>query len=174
MTDETIMGVVPAKMKKGFFAGSESYNLVFTDKRMIMAIMTKEMINAIDQEVKAADKDAKGITGAIAVKLHQKAAELKFFERYYTIPPDKALGENPQNKEIGNTAVSSVKIKVLKNDDDDTVGSSDLAGFLFGLESQVGNYNFTVPYNEGFPKFLQNIYGENKVHLPFGYKYGIR
>ncbi|MHB8891001.1 MAG: hypothetical protein ACYC65_03030 [Candidatus Limnocylindrales bacterium] len=54
--DETVIGVIPtARIKTGLFS-SKAYTLVFTDRRLILAEMTKQLLNAEIERSRAAAK----------------------------------------------------------------------------------------------------------------------
>ena len=57
MSDETVIGVIPtALIKTGFFS-SKAYTLVFTDRLVILAEATKDLVNAQIERSRAAAKE---------------------------------------------------------------------------------------------------------------------
>jgi len=44
MTDETVIGVIPAARIKTGLSSSKTYTLVFTDRRLLLPEMTKQLV----------------------------------------------------------------------------------------------------------------------------------
>jgi hypothetical protein len=109
MSDETVIGIIPsARMKTGFFS-SKAFTLVFTDRRLILAEMTKELRNA---EVERARAEAKAEGGG---RLSQLGAQLKgsfsFGAQYLGADPGAILAERPGNAALAPADVRSLKIE---------------------------------------------------------------
>ena len=107
MSDETVIGVIPtARIKTGLFS-SKAFTLVFTDRRLILAEMTKELRSA---EIERARAEAKAQGGG---RLSQFGAQLKtsvrFGSQYMGADPAAILAETP-----GNAAVSPADVRSLK------------------------------------------------------------
>ena len=100
---ETLIGVVPSVSRKKGLTGTEGYNIVVTQRRMIFAVMTNEMIS---QAAKQAGKEG-GFFGGM---LNAATVGYTFYKRYLTMPPDAALAENPQNFAVDLNRVRKVNI----------------------------------------------------------------
>jgi hypothetical protein len=99
---EAIYGAIPAvSRRKGL--GVEGFNVIVTQRRMIFAVMTNEMIS---QAAKQAGKEG-GFFGGM---LNAATVGYTFYKRYLTMAPDAALAENPQNFTIELGGVRKVKV----------------------------------------------------------------
>jgi hypothetical protein len=156
------MGVIGnAKKMKMLGASWDTYNLVITDQRMILAQMTQEMINTAVRDAQAASK-AEG-KGFLSQMMHQMSAMFRYSERYFTMSPDQALAENPANKGIGNRSITSIKMKIH------TTGSEgEYREFKMLIEAPEGKFEFLIAEDDRFTTLLRQVYGD-KVHMPFGY-----
>ena len=169
---EEVWGVSAATLKKGFLAGTDRYALIFTKRRLILALVTQEMIaGAVQAAHAAAPAESGGIVSRMKQFVADKVTEMKYYERYLTMPPEQALAENPANRSLDPGNVSSIGVKVLKSGDEDD--RNDLAGFRLDFQTSFGEYVFTTEYNEGIVSYLQDLFGD-KVHLPLGYTRGWR
>ena len=169
---EEIWGISAATLNKGFLAGSDRYALIFTKNRGILALVTQEMLNSAVQAAHAATPaEAGGLVSRVKQFAADKVTEMRFCERYLTMPPGQALAENPANKSLDNSNVSSIGIKVIKTGDDDD--RNDLAGFRLDFQTSEGELVFTIEYHEGVVNYLHDLFGD-KVHLPLGYTRGWR
>ena len=167
---EQVMGVIGnAKKMKMLGASWDTYNLVITDQRMILAQMTQPMINAaiIEAQTKAKEEGR----GLISQMMHQMSAMFQYSQRYFSISPDQALAENPGNRGIGNRSISSIKMKIQ----DAGAGGAEYNEFRMVIESTDGKYEFTIAEDDRFTTLLKDVYGE-KLHMPHGYfsKAGVR
>jgi hypothetical protein len=169
---EEVWGVSAATLRKGFLAGSDRYALIFTRSRVILALVTQEML---DSAVRAAHAAAPAEAGGLMSRMKQvvadKVTEMRFFERYLTMPPDQALAENPANKSLDTSNVSSITVRVIQSADDSIHPPPD--GFRLDFQTSGGEFVFTIEYNEGIVAYLHDMFGD-KVHLPFGYTRGLR
>ncbi|MFP4050715.1 MAG: hypothetical protein ACLFVB_03115 [Thermoplasmata archaeon] len=103
MNNERVTGVIP-DMRTGMF-GNKSYTLVITNKRMIFAEVSNELMN---QEREKAVSQSEGFMGRWKASV---ASGFTFHERYYDMHPDTILRESQDNFEIRPGQISSVKLK---------------------------------------------------------------
>ena len=155
------MGVIGnAKKMKLLGASWDTYNLIITDQRMILARMTQDMINSAVREAQTTAKvEGKGF---LSQMMYQMSAMFRYSQRYCTMSPDQALAENRNNRGIGNRSISSIKMKLRDQ------GASDYREFRILIEAQEGKFEFTIAEDERFTTLLKQVYGD-KVHLPLGY-----
>ena len=121
MTDETVIGVIPtARIKTGFFS-SKAYTLVFTDRRLILAEMTKDLVNAQIERSRAAAKEQGG--GFLSQWGAQLKSSFSFGSQYRGADPAAILAETPGNSALGPADVRSIKIerKTRSSGSDDDV-----------------------------------------------------
>jgi len=173
-SQEEVWGVSAATRKKGFLAGTERYALVMTSRRVILVLVTQEMIDsAVQAAHAAAPAGAGGLMARAKQFVEDKVTEMKFYERYLTMPPGQALAENPANRSLDAGNVTSIKVSVLKKASDEHHHHERYTGFGLDFQTAEGEYVFTIEYREGIVKYLQDMFGE-KVHLPLGYASGWR
>lgn len=106
---EGVVGVIPHVERRKGLIGRESFTLVLTPERLILAKMTSEMMKAIvaqaRQEAKA---EGKGFFGQWGAQLGAYAAHA---QRYLGMPVEAILRENPDNFQIPLSQVRQVRIK---------------------------------------------------------------
>lgn len=123
---ETVMATIPnGTLKAGFMGfGSKPHILVLTDRRVIFARITNEMMK---QLVSAARDDAKsqgkGFMGQWGAQL---TAYTKFAERYSGMHPDEILAETPENFAIDRSTIRKAKLKAGSMNEDGATSSDRL------------------------------------------------
>jgi hypothetical protein len=109
MTDETVIGIIPtARIKTGFFS-SKAFTLVFTNQRLIMAEMTKDLVNAQIERSRAAAKDQGG--GFLSQWTAQIKSSFSFGSHYLGADPAAVLAESPGNSALGQADIRGMKIE---------------------------------------------------------------
>ena len=104
-----MIGVIPtARIKTGLFS-SKAYTLVFTDRRLILAVMTKQLLNAEIERSRAAAK-AKG-GGFFSQWGAQLKTSFSFGAQYLAADPAAILAETPGNGALTPADVRSLKIE---------------------------------------------------------------
>jgi hypothetical protein len=94
--------------RKWFGLSSDTYTLVVTEKRTIVAKLTPEILNSeIERARKSAQESGRGFFGQWK---SQMGSALNYGERYRLMPPDKIISEHPYNKEFPNHFVTSVRV----------------------------------------------------------------
>lgn len=167
---EEVIGVIGnAKKEKMLGISSDTFSLIVTSRRMIVAQLTQSMMNAAIAESQAKAKaEGKGYFGQIK---DQFAAMFQYALRYESMPPDQALLETPGNFAIENMQVTSITMKLKSTGiDDDTYEE-----FRMILQTPGGKYEYVIANDERFVNLLKMVYGE-RLHMPFGYfsKAGVR
>ncbi len=104
MNSEKVTGVIP-DLRTGMF-GNKSYSLVVTDRRLIFAEITNELLK---QEREKAVSDSGG--GFMSKWKASMGSHYSFHERYYDMDPDDTLKENQNNFEIRPDQIRSVKLR---------------------------------------------------------------
>jgi len=160
---EQIIGVIGnARKMKMLGASWDTYALVITDRRMIIAQLTADMLNAAYKE--AAEKartEGKGFLGQMA---HQMAVAFQYCQKYETMPPDSALAETKGNRAIDNMRISAIEM----NDKATRKGSMDYHEFIMTVQSADGKFEFYIGEDDRFITILKTAY-QNRVHMPVGY-----
>ena len=160
---EQVIGVIGnARKMKMLGASWDTYALVVTDRRFILAQITSDMLNAASREA-AAEAKAQG-TGFLGQMAHQMSAFFRYCQRYETMPPDLILAETQGNRAIENARISAVNIKVKGGPE----GSSEYNEFIMTLVSADGKFEFHIGEDDRFINILKTAYGD-RVHMPFGY-----
>jgi hypothetical protein len=159
---EQVIGVIGnVKKMKMLGASWDTYSIVITDQRMILARMTQEMINTAIREAQATAKtEGKGF---LSQMMHQMSAMFRYSQRYLTLPPDQALAENKENRGIGNRSITSIKMKLRESGSDGNYRELRIL-----IEAHDGKFEFVIAEDERFTTLLKQVYGD-KVHMPPGY-----
>jgi len=99
---EQIAGIIPnAERKSGVFK-SETFNIIVSDRRIVFAILTGEMIRAQVKEV-----SKKGFFSGVAGAL---TAGGNYYKKYADMAPEEALKENPQNFAVNFNSITGLRI----------------------------------------------------------------
>lgn len=105
---ERIVGIVPGMRRKTGWFSSTSYNLVVTDRRILFATLTKQMLNQAAKEAAAEGKaQGKGFFGRAAIML---ASSRRVYEKYWQMAPEAILAETPGNFALNRPDVASIRI----------------------------------------------------------------
>jgi hypothetical protein len=160
-TGEEVMGVIAnARKMKMFGASWDTYTIVVTNRRMILAQMTQSLLNAAIMDAQAKAK-AEG-KGFFAIVKDQMAAQFRFALRYETMLPDQSLAETAGNFAIENTQITAITLKL--NDS----GEMEYTEFKIIIESSGGKFEYLIGEDDRFINLLKTVYDE-RVHMPFGY-----
>ncbi|MFH0875931.1 MAG: hypothetical protein V1859_08385 [archaeon] len=115
-SSESIIGIIPnTTRKKGLFS-NQCINVIITDKRIILAHLTSEVIKEEAERVSKASKE-KG------KNIFSRMAQYAFcgqsaYKKYFNMAPDEILAENKENFEINPENIIHAKIdsnKIYKN-----------------------------------------------------------
>lgn len=143
-------------------ASWDTYALVVTDRRLIMARITADMLNAAYKEAaERAKAEGMGFLGQVA---HQMSVAFQYCQRYETLSPEFALAETKGNRGIENVQITAVDMKDKPTHQD----SMEYHEFIMTVKSPEGKFEFHIGEDDRFVTILKTAYGE-KVHMPFGY-----
>jgi hypothetical protein len=133
---EAILGVIPgAQRRKGLF-GVQTFTLIVTDERLVLAEMTKQLMNQAVKEANAEVKrQGKGWLGQIAAQMGWMG---RLAQRYQAMPVEAALRERPDNFFILN---SHVRRASLNDDHDDDSGKTTVK---LTIEANSGKHGFQL------------------------------
>ncbi len=107
MYPEKIMGLIP-DLDKGLF-GQKAYTLIVTNYRLIFAQTTNQLMK---QEIERAKSQAEANGAGFFGKWKASASTgMNFHNRYYNMPPQAILQEDPNNFEIRPEQVKSIKVR---------------------------------------------------------------
>ena len=151
-----------ARKMKMLGAGWDSYALVVTDRRMILARLTADMLNTAYREAaEQAKAEGKGFLGQIA---HQMSIAFQYCKKYETMPPDLALAETKGNRAIENVRISAIGMKETPAHK----GQVEYHEFVMTVQSADGKFEFYIGEDDRFITILTATYGD-RVHMPPGY-----
>ncbi len=133
---EPVLGVIAGlQRRKGLF-GTENWNLVVTPKRLIFALMTKDMMNDAVRQVKDQAKgEGKGFWGQMVAQMGWLQLMV---DKYAAMPLDQTLSEQPGNFFFLPEQVKRVKVEHRRDSENHT--SSDHIIF----ETVAGKHQFEM------------------------------
>ncbi len=139
MSDETVIGFIPsARIKTGLFS-SKAYTLVFTNRRLILAEATKQLLNAEIERSRAAAKEQGG--GFFSQWGAQLKTSFSFGAQYLGADPAAILAETPGNSALnpGDVRVMKIERKTRGSGDEDAIESDYLR---ITIETAAGKQTF--------------------------------
>jgi hypothetical protein len=117
-SSESVVGVLSFVERRKGLLGSEAFNLVLTADRLVFAKVTSEMLKeAIDEARRGAKAQGKGFFGQWGAQL---GASGSIAERYYQMPVDAILRENPDNFQLPLGQIQKVQVKHGQFDEQQT------------------------------------------------------
>ncbi len=138
---ETLHGIIPAVSRKKGLLSVEGFSVIVTDKRMIFALVTNEMVK---EEAKKAGKE-----GFLAGMLGAATVGYTIHKRYFTMSPDDALKENPGNFAIALSGIRKIKIEpgkeIKRGRDEGIIHQHNYENGKFEIETTGGDYKFALP-----------------------------
>ena len=160
---ETVVGVIGnARRMKMLGASWDTFALVVTDRRMILAQLTADRLTAAYKE--AAEKAKAEGKGFFLQWADQIALSFQYCERYRTLPPDQTLQETANNRAIPNGRITSLNFRLKESGK----GGMEYHEFQLTIDTVDGKFEFLIGEDDRFTDLLRRVYGE-KVHMPFGY-----
>jgi hypothetical protein len=133
---EPVFGVIAGLQRRQGLFGSENWNLVVTSKRLIFALMTKEMMNnAVRQLQEQAKAEGKGLLARIAAQMGWLQLMV---DKYAAMPLDQTLSEQPDNFFFVPDQIKKVRVEHRHNAQQHT--SSDHIVF----ETTSGKHDFLL------------------------------
>lgn len=105
---EEILGFVPAVTKKTGLLRSKTYTIVVTNKRLIFAELTNEMLK---EAASQAIEETKG-KGLFARMKETAASQQRVYGNYTNMAPAEILVQNRDNFAIGNDEIKTVKVSI--------------------------------------------------------------
>lgn len=140
---ERLIGIIPGvSRKKGLF-GVEGFSVVVTEKRIIFAAVTNEMIK------EAAKKESEG-KGFLAGMLGAATVEYTFHKRYYDMAPEAVLAENSQNFAVELSRIKKVKVEEgrrLPREKGAVIHHDRWEDGKFEVQTAGDKYVFTLPHS---------------------------
>ncbi len=138
---EEIKSITPNLRENKVF-GAKTYNVILTDKRLVFAQVTSQMIK---QETQKARQDAKNQgKGFFGKWASQIGAAMSFSERYKDMPVDDILDENPGNFYIDRNQIRKVKVRSV----------DDTNNYRVIIKTTGGKYKFN---SKTYPKELKSV-----------------
>jgi hypothetical protein len=105
---ERIVSIVPNLKKPKSFGRWDTYNLVVTDRRCVIAFLTADMLNrAIKEANERGKSEGKGFMDRWG---DQMSASLEYWRRYESMDPEAILMENRENFTIELSAVKKAYV----------------------------------------------------------------
>jgi hypothetical protein len=145
---EQVIGVLPGLYRQKGFMQRESFSAVVTDRRIIFALSTQEMIKEESRQ-RWEESKKKGGGGWASGLWDSMTIGANFHKRYLGISPDIALSENPGNFFIDRSQVKWIKagLGALRHHDHHsgatfTFGHADREDGKVEIELQKGHFTF--------------------------------
>lgn len=145
--EEKVIGVIPNTSLKTGFLRSKRYTLVITDKRLIGALITKELMKKETQKRREqAKKEGRGrfkqfLAGAIT--------GFVFANRYLEMDPDEIEKENPANFSIYPADVINTRLREGMVTEDEDGNTSQ---YPHSLVIQTRNKKYSFSFSGDFQK----------------------
>ena len=138
---EQVLGILPALQHKTGVFKSKTYTLVVTDRRLIFAELTGQMMkDAVNEARTSADNEGKGFFGRWK---ETATSQQRIYDRYHQIMPDAIITENPDNFALENRDINKVRINTGAFYHEQGQKDSD----QMYIHTAGGKYKFTFQYD---------------------------
>lgn len=108
MTNEHIKGIIP-NVHSGLF-GQKAYNIIVADNGLIIAQLTKQMINeAVKKATEASKEKGEGMLKRMASTM---TAGYGLHQKYYSMTSEQIINETEGNFIISNEQIKKIRIKM--------------------------------------------------------------
>ncbi|MDI6900733.1 MAG: zinc ribbon domain-containing protein [Anaerosomatales bacterium] len=139
---ERVVATVGGLNLKAGLLKRESATIVVTDRRVIVAKISKEMMKQVVADARdSAKAGGKGFLGQIGA---QMSAWSGWAERYLAMSPDEVMAENADNVSIDRAQVTKVSFKHGHAVDDGATSTPD----RIVLKTGVGKFDFELMYGD--------------------------
>ena len=154
---EKMLGLLPVVKKPKSFGRWDTYAVIITDERAIFAQLTSDMLKEAAKEAQRQGKEeGKGFFARWADQLR---ATMSYSERYWDIPPDEALNENPGNFAIPNDDIKKINIKQKTQSGWGDDADQYITELKIEARGRKDTYNVDSFSNE-MKEMLKSIYGD--------------
>jgi len=161
---ERIAGIVPHLLKSTGYAKSRQYTLIATDRRLIVAQLTAQMMEEIKIQSKTrAQQGKKGIFGGLlAGKILTAEDIIEYTNKYWAMTPDQIVMETPGNLalEIPGISIAAVRHEYAQPDED---SSTRADWYILDIVSTQGDYSFNFDADPQDMNVLRSVLGEKLV-----------
>ncbi|RLF65099.1 MAG: hypothetical protein DRN33_00310 [Thermoplasmata archaeon] len=151
MNEEQILGVIP-NVKSGVF-GQKMYNLVATDKGIIVAQLTSSMIK--EESKRVSDELKEQGAGRLKRMGATMTAGINLYKRYFSMPVADIIAETNGNFSIDRNRVKSIKIRRDSSNED--INSHELIIKWSGGKSK---FNFSDVSPKVVKDLLRQTFGD--------------
>jgi len=155
--EENTITLLPLVKKPKSFGRWDSFSLIITDRRLIFAEMTSDMLKEAAAEAQQKGKEEG--KGFFARWGDQLKATFTYAERYRAMPPEEVLNYSPGNFAIPNDQVRKIEFKQKT----DIRSSDDISRTFteFKIESNSGKLQYTIDgYSKETLQVLKDLFGD--------------
>ncbi len=122
MTEENVLGIIP-NVQSGLF-GAKAYNLIVTDKEIIIAQFTNKMLK---EETKKTSQDSKERGEGFLKRIgNQMTSRATFHQRYLSMSKDQIVNETEGNYAISEPEIKKIRIKTGQHYENDKSTPNEL------------------------------------------------
>ncbi len=153
MTEENILGIIP-NVQSGLF-GSNAYNLIITDKEIIVAQFTNKMLK---EEAKKTHQAAKERGDGFLKRIgNQMTSRATFHQRYLSMSKDQIVNETEGNYAISEPEIKKIRIKTGQHYEDNKSTPHELK---IVWNSGKAKFSFNQMTASEAKKILQRLAGK--------------
>ncbi|MCR3922666.1 MAG: hypothetical protein NUK65_09155 [Firmicutes bacterium] len=153
--DSNVYMVLSATKKDGFLKASSCF-LIFSQDKIIVAILSKEMQNSesrkMQEQIKA---EGKGFFKGAAAMMNFWS---NFSNRYYDLSPEEILQEESSNFMIINNEVEKIVFKPADRNDNSGKSLGELV--IFAQNNTIKTTHQYSDGNKNIKKVLESLYGK--------------
>ena len=161
-----LIGITVTGLKKPkSFGRWDTFSLLISPQRMILAPLTSEAINKAVMDTRdKAKADGKGFWGQWGAQI---GTSFRYADRFKGWTPDAAVADNPGSVVIPNDSVTEVKL--LRDRKGRGSGGVEQIYYRLEIRSTVGEYRFELDgLDEQFQGFHQLFGGRFRTDAGFG------
>jgi hypothetical protein len=161
---ESVLAAIPMWQQRSL-GRRDSFAAVITERRIIMAQITKQVMNqAVTDARDQAKAQGKGYWGQVSGQM--AAWSSGYAERYRSMVPASILIETPGNFEISNSDLIEVVVRYNAG------GDEDPSYYEVTLSSSRGRHQYQMEDRQQFVEALGRLF-PSKFKAPYGLPKGI-
>ena len=159
--NDPIITTITILRKMKSLGRSDNYFLTASSQRLIIAPLSKEMINrSVKQAQETAKAEGKGFFGQWKAQL---GTSFNYADQYLGVPSDTIINQNPGSITLQNQSITQIQLKSRNEHHND----SNVSIYTLYIRSNQGTYEYRLDTTNGVKELLDLYKGRTKSNVHF-------